>query len=237
MDIHEHAALDQKLKAKYAIQKNLFQTIGSALNDLKVRINRLTSSKKLTNEEADNLYNAIEYSQRIILRSRENEIKTLYSKFVTKLKYKPSLHEIFEQIELVDSPTCPIAELKLDDNKINFNVRQKNKFGNWLTTPYSVSKNDLDTGKLSISVANNNNSLPFHKFITSYNSKNNNQNTSFTITQNAKGDIDSAKFYSEKIVPFVTILGFEFGEQKIVQNFDCPTRKRKTTSFRETASH
>lgn len=236
MDIHEHAKLGQKIKAKYAIQKNLFATIHNALTELKHRVNHLLSKNKITSKESENLHNAIEYSQRIILRSRKQEINSLYTRFVSKLKYKPNLEEIYSQIELINSPTCPIANLNKTQDKIIFNVKQKNKFGNWLTSPYTVRSNDLESGKLSMSVAHNSNALPFHQFVTYYNHKNDRTQSSFTITQNAHGDIDVARFHLEKKIPLLTFLGFEFGEQTVTQDFECPAKKKHKNSFRATAS-
>ena len=236
MDIHEHAELGQKIKAKYAIQKNLFSTIENALSELKLRIAHLTSKDKITLKESEDLFNAIEYSKRIILRSRKAEINSLYTKFVSRLKYKPNLSEIYNQIELVNSPSCPIANLNMDNNKIIFDVKHKNKFGNWLTSPYTLNINDLESGKLSMSVAHNSGSLPFHQFITYYSNKLNGNDSSFTITQNAQGDIDGAKFHLQKKVPLVTFLGFEFGEQTVTQDFDCPAKKKQQKNFRATAS-
>lgn len=228
----EQVKLANQVEVKYGIQRTLFFKIEEEFFQLNRKLKSHVKQGLLSLEEAEKLKTSIDYANRIILKSRKAEINQIYSEFMSKLSHRPKLDDIYTKLAAMDVKNCSFENLNLshDSSILSFNIKQKNKFGNWTSSHYQITEQDIQAGHLTSRLDKQNSFIPFQNIITNYwnadkaNSGKGHQK--FTLLQDEHGNIKEAKFNQETEEPLISFLGFSIGTQKVKKFFECENMKK-----------
>ncbi len=231
------AKLAKRLEIKYRLQTKLFYKLEGELTKIDQRLFQQTNEGKLTFDEAEKIKTRIDYANRIILKSRKAEISSIYSRLKSQLIKKPKLKDIYSKLLEFQIKTCSINNIIYNKAKqiLSFEVKQKNNFGGWNHSEFSIHEKQLTKGQLLTKLDHSANSKETQEnsFETHYwqNDAFNNGSQGFTLVQSLKdGSIKEAKFFDKYREPLISFMELHFGSQKIEKNFECQKAKTSATT-------
>jgi hypothetical protein len=231
LSIKAHAKLAKQIEVKYGIQKSLFYKLEEEFFNIDSSLTTKVEKGNLTLKEAEKLKTSIEYAKRIILRSRKSEINQIYTEFMDGLNHTPKLNDIYVKLNEMEIKNCSLTNLILNTQKgvLSFSIKQKNKFGNWFSSQFKITNEDIQSGHLTSRLDGQDKFSPFQNIVTQYwNLKApDSGHQKFTLLQDENGNIKQAKFNQESHEPLVSFLGLSFGTQKINKDFECDNSQIK----------
>ena len=229
LTIKQQVDLAKKIDVEYGLQTTLFFKIEEQLLELNHKLDNSLASGNLTMRETDKLKTSIEYANRIILKTRKREITEIYNKLMAGISRPPRLETIYENLTNLQTGSCQVENLNFNKELglLEFSVKRKNNFGNWITSDFSLKNQDISKGKLTTRLDRYHDASPFKNVITSYwnSGRTDNDSQNFTLLQDETGKIQHAEFRQESEIPLVSFLGFDFGSQKVKKYFNCKSDK------------
>ncbi len=218
-----------QMEVKYGIQQKLFAKIDYELSVLESEVLQSLQRGELTKEESEKLKNSVNYAQRIILKSRVNEINLTYQEFRKMLTHTPELQDIYESFSVGKINNCSLHNLTMNSkgDSLSFDIQHTNKFGGEEVSSFTITQNDLTSGYLTSRLDAYNRYNPYHSIITRYSNylPQGVGTQSFTYKQDENGKITEANFLQEKDEPLFSVFGMSFGKQSIRKYFDCKKAK------------
>lgn len=229
LTIKQQVDLAKKIDVEYGLQTTLFFKIEEQLLELNHILDNSYAKGELTNRETDKLKTSIEYANRIILKTRKREITEIYNKLMATISRPPKLETIYQNLADLNNGSCLIEDLNFNKELglLEFSIRRKNNFGNWISSEFSLKGQDISKGKLTTRLDRYHDASPFKNVITSYwnSGRSDNDSQNFTLLQDETGKIQHAEFRQESEIPLVSFLGFDFGSQKVKKYFNCKSDK------------
>jgi hypothetical protein len=227
-----HAKLATQIETKYGMQKTLFFMLEEKLYNIHTSLSAKVEKGKLSKAEAEKLETSIEYAKRIILKSRKAEINQIYNDFMAGLSHTPKLNDIYAKLNEMKVKNCSLSNLILDSKKgiLSFDIKKKNKFGNWTSSKFNITNEDIHSGHLTSRLDNNDQFNPFQNIVTQYWNLHtpNSGHQKFTLLQDENGNIQTAEFNQESKEPLVSFLGMNFGSQKVTKEFECESLNKRS---------
>lgn len=214
------------IESQYKKQLQIFSQIHEQLMQVESRISKSFDKGQLTKAEMERLKNNIEYADRIILRSRKEEVGKIYHQLKSKLSHIPRLEEVYTKLQsAAETNKCTIKNLFFDKlaGVLSFDVLSTDNptEESGKTINFTITQGDVAQGLLNSEVMHGG---AFRKFVTQYQSAfpSSEGLYSFTLTENTSGEIAKASFHQTDIVkPYMQLFGVSFGSEKVDRSYYC----------------
>lgn len=224
-DLKQYQKAVTQIEIQYREQLSIFEKLENEFKSINQTLALKLNEGLLSESEVDRLKNSIEYANRIILRSRRDEIAKIYLKLKSKLSHIPKLKDIHKKIlKLKQNNKCVLSNIFLDSKKglLSFDVSSKSaKAGESIN--FMITQGDVSQGNITSDILRTENAETL-KMITQFTSSypTAKGTYSFTLTENQLGDISSAAFHQQNIkAPWVNLFGLELGSHFKNRDFWC----------------
>ncbi len=224
--VNKYAKALQELENQYDLQKMLLTSLQLEFSSIKKSLTEEMANGKLTKIEVEKLQASMDYANRIILKSRTEEISGIYSEALDSLTHKPSLKELKTKLVASDYGNCSINNIKLNNQAqiLSFNIYQRMKSGEVISSKFDITQDDITAGNFKTRVRPLNTIQGLPEIITQL-SMDNGVVRNFTLKENALGEVTNAFFYQEEYQkPWFNVLGFKVGEATIQKEINCESR-------------
>ncbi len=228
--------LRNKIKNAYENQLKNFQEIENGLFHVKNLIDKSRETKKISDSEARKLITNMEYTRRIILNSRKAEVVHTYSVYKNELSRKPTIAYLAKKLSNIKLPgSCEIHNIKHKDDSLTFKIKDQNKKGEKLNQTFTIKASDINLGKLSLKVGNEDFWGENHRAILNFKTTNDDLSVKkFSLYEDKRGEYYHTEFtHQDKSVPFIKLFGYELGIKKITESTICDDNFSDVDSFQD----